>query len=170
MSLPKQLENYMQSGGLHYKSIHHDKTPTALANVPKIACSPMDMAKVIAFRVDGQYALFVLPSNERIHMPSLKAHLGAIKVEMLNEYELNLIFSEFELGAQPPFGSMYNIPTYLSSHFGSHYSLFFNAGTHTDVVQMPIDEYKHFENPYILDFSIPYQEYEYYAESYLKMH
>ena len=166
MSIPQNIERYMQNAGLHYQLIHHETTTTALANASKINCDARDMAKVVAVRIAGEYGLLVLPSNERVLFSKLKEMLGESDIEMLSEYEMNFIFSDSELGAQVPFGSFYNIKTYLSSHFGHHYSFYFYGGTHSDVIQVPVEEFRHFENPYIIDFSIPYSDYEYYSESF----
>jgi len=169
MSLPYSVETYMHKNNIRYNSIPHKKTETALANSTKIQCSASDMAKVVAFNLDGMNALFVLPSNEKIHIPTIRDELRVRHVHMLNEAELKTLFRDCEVGAMPAMGSMYKMPTFLSKHLKDHYSIYFNGGTHTDIIQMETQDYIKTERPEIFDFSVAYRDYESYQADYLHM-
>lgn len=166
MSIPQSVQVYLTKHNVHYKKIQHEVTNTALANSTKLHCNPSDMAKVIVLKLDEMYAMFVLPSNEKIHIPTLKNELHVNKTHMLTESELRSFFLDCEVGAQPAMGSLYNIPTFLSNDLKSHFSLYFNGGTHTDVIEMETRDFIKLEKPGIFKFSFIENEYNEYKETF----
>jgi Ala-tRNA(Pro) deacylase len=56
-------------------------------------------------------------------------------------------------GAVPPFGSVFNIPTYMDLSLRTVDSIDFNAGLRTDSLRMSQKDYEAAEQPTVGDFS-----------------
>jgi Ala-tRNA(Pro) deacylase len=54
----------------------------------------------------------------------------------------------------PPFGSLYNLPTYLDRSLTRSETIVFEAGTHTDAVRMRYSDYERVAKPRIGDFAM----------------
>ena len=95
----------------------------------------------------------VLAACSRIDLRSLKHQLGANTLELVPEMELGFIFSDSELGAEPPFGNLYNLPTIMDKELLKDDHLTFQAGTHEKAITMSMTDYRKMVEPKILDFS-----------------
>jgi Ala-tRNA(Pro) deacylase len=67
--------------------------------------------------------------------------LAADHVELATEKEFSHRFPRCEVGAMPPFGHLYGLETYMVPVFDTDGLIAFNAGTHTEVLLMPLSEY-----------------------------
>jgi len=166
MSIPNKIKSYLENNKYHFQVLEHAPTDTSLENLSTAKCPPNQMAKVLIFEIDKKKSFVILPSDEVVHLGTLKDSLETRHVKMLTEYDLEDSFSECEVGATPPFGQLYEMPVYLSGHFQKDQEMFFNGGTHTDLVRMPYQEFLIVENPKILNFSVPIKDYEDYREEY----
>ena len=71
-------------------------------------------------------------------------------VTLAQEDEFRDSFPDCELGAMPPFGNLYGLPVYVDSRLSEQDEIVFNAGSHTDVVRMPFDEFERLAQPQTL--------------------
>ena len=51
------------------------------------------------------------------------------------------------MGAAPPFGSLYDLPVYVSSALAEDEHITFNAGTHEDAVRMRYADFARLVQP-----------------------
>jgi len=111
------------------------------------------VAKPVIVRADGKYIMCVLSACHKIDLKALKNQLGAKSVELANEEEMGRIFSDCELGAQPPFGNLYDLPTIIDRELEKDDHIVFQAGTHEKAIRMSMDDYRRLVNPRVLEFS-----------------
>jgi Ala-tRNA(Pro) deacylase len=76
--------------------------------------------------------------------------MGGSLVELAQEEEFRDAFPDCELGAMPPFGHLYGMPVYVDSRLTGNAEIAFNAGSHTDVVRMPYQEFERLAQPELL--------------------
>ena len=53
----------------------------------------------------------------------------------------------------PPFGNLYDVPVYMAQSLEDDIEIAFNAGTHTEVIRLAMDDYKRLVNPKIIKIS-----------------
>ncbi|MDD0851824.1 YbaK/EbsC family protein [Halobacteriovorax sp. GB3] len=167
MSLPIKVQTYLNEHNYHYKHMSHEPTETALETAASVHCPQRRMAKVLACRIDGEKGLLVLPANERFHAESFKDSTGTRHIELMSESEMEMTFDDCEVGAIPPFSELYNATIFLSNHFEKDGDIYFNAGTHRDLVRIPYLELVKNERPMISFFSVPIKEWETYKDDYI---
>ncbi len=78
--------------------------------------------------------------------------LGAKSVKLASEQDLKELFPDVEVGAEPPFGSLYDVPTIVDDHLTTQDEIVFQAGTHKDTVRMKWTDYQNLEKPKVADF------------------
>jgi Ala-tRNA(Pro) deacylase len=84
-------------------------------------------------------------------MPHLKFITRAENIGLATEADLAAAFPACELGAMPPFGSLYGLPTYCDTALEENDSIEFNAGTHQDSIRMTFEDFKRVGSPTIVD-------------------
>ena len=67
------------------------------------------VAKPVIVKADGKYIMCVLSACCKIDLGALKSQVGAESVELAREDEIGAIFDDCELGAEPPFGNLYDL-------------------------------------------------------------
>ncbi len=139
----------------HYRVTEHKPVYTAdqLAAVEHVP--PRKVAKPVVVRADGQYYLCVLPADRRIDLYAVQKHLVAKNVRLASEYEMENLFGDSELGAEPPLGNLYNLPTLMDKKLAKDKRIVFQAGSHDHAIWMSMSEYRRLTNPAVLAFSYP---------------
>ena len=111
------------------------------------------VAKPVIIKVDGEFMMCVLAACYKIDLGALKNQLGAGKVELADENEIGEIFEDCDLGAEPPFGNLYNLPVIMDKALEDDDHILFQAGTHEQAIRMNMDDYRKLVTPKVLDFT-----------------
>ena len=111
------------------------------------------VAKPVIVKVDGKYMMCVLAACSKIDLGALKNQLGAKHVELALEKEIGEMFDDCELGAEPPFGNLYDLPVIMDKALEKDDHIVFQAGTHSQAIQMSMDDYRKLVKPKVLEFS-----------------
>ncbi len=149
----RMLKNYLDSRRVKYVSIEHSPAYTApeiaaLANV-----SGYNFAKTVIVKMDGDLVMVVLPANRKIVLSELREMMLSDSVELATEGEFQARFPDCEVGAMPPFGNLYGLPVYLAQSLADEAEIAFNAGTHHEIIKMPLEEYADLVNPTVVEFA-----------------
>ncbi|MEX0599327.1 MAG: YbaK/EbsC family protein, partial [Rhodothermales bacterium] len=59
-----------------------------------------------------------------------------------------------EVGAMPPFGSLYGMKTFMAAVLAEDEEIAFNAGSHTELIRMSFADYFRLEDPIELQFAL----------------
>ncbi len=111
------------------------------------------VAKPVIIKADGKYIMCVLAACYKIDLGALKSQLGAKSVELAEEKEIGSIFEDCELGAEPPFGNLYDLPVVMDKALEQDDHIAFQAGTHEKAIRMSMDDYQKLVEPKVLEFS-----------------
>jgi Ala-tRNA(Pro) deacylase len=146
---------YLEKQHCDYRVTDHKPVYTAeqLAAVEHVP--PRNVAKPVIVRADGKYYLCVLQANRRIDLYAIQNHLKAKNVRLASEYEMEYIFGDSELGAEAPFGNLYDLPTLMDKKLAKDKEIVFQAGTHEQAIWMSMNEYRKIAKPIIFKFSYP---------------
>lgn len=104
--------------------------------------------------INGEMAMAVLPASYFVDFNLLKDVTGEGNVRLANESEFKDRFSDCEVGAMPPFGNIYNIPVYIAKVVTENEQIAFNAGTHTEIIQMLYKDFDHLVHPRVMKFAV----------------
>jgi Ala-tRNA(Pro) deacylase len=143
----------LDSAGVHYEISQHRPTFTAQQMAAEEHVSGMYVAKPVVVKAGDQYYLCVLPACCKIDFDALKEQLGAQNVELADEDELSSLFSDCAMGAEPPFGQLYGLPTLMDEMLEQDPFIVFQAGTHELAIRMDMQDFVHLAQPRILKFS-----------------
>ena len=144
MKMPVQkLKDYLDEHDVQYVTISHSPAYTA----QRIA------EQTVIVKIDGQYAMAVLPASRRVDLDHLKSALGADDVVLASEDEFKRLFPDCELGAMPPFGNLYDMGVYVAGELTEDEEIAFNAGSHTELVRMAYKDYANLVTPRVVSLT-----------------
>ncbi len=151
MPTPK-LKDYLDRHHIKYVTIWHSPAVTAQEIAASAHISGKDLAKTVVIKIDGKLALAVLPASYQIDLAFLKEQVGGERVELAVEEEFQKVFPESELGAMPPFGNLYGLEVYASKSLIEEDEIAFNAGSHSELIQMAVRDFERLVEPIVLEF------------------
>jgi Ala-tRNA(Pro) deacylase len=100
--------------------------------------------------------MIVLPADHQIDLEKAEKTIGNA-VSLGKEQEFKSLFPDCAIGAMPPFGNLYGVPTYVDEHLAEQDYIVFEAGTHTNAIKMSYRDYEKIVKPEVRDLSIKFQ-------------
>jgi Ala-tRNA(Pro) deacylase len=150
MPLFERLRNFLDSEHAEYTLTVHSKAFTAREVALAEHLPPREVAKTVVLFGDGDYHMVVIPASKLIDFLELRPALGLAQARLATEDELGRLFPDCELGAMPPFGSLYGLSVHLDNSLAGEPSIAFNAGTHREVIHMTTAEFRRLARPAIV--------------------
>ena len=150
----KLVKDYLDFNGIQYVTISHSPAFTAQDIAESSHISGKNIAKTVVLKIDGNFAMAVLTADKKLSTYLLQDLIHANKVEFASEEEFKDKFPDCEIGAMPPFGNLYNMDVYVSKEINEDNEIAFNAGSHTELIQLKYRDFKNLVKPKILDISI----------------
>jgi Ala-tRNA(Pro) deacylase len=150
--LPRLLQ-FLEQNNISFEHHVHPVAYTARDVASAEHVSEHRVAKTVVFSSNEGYGIAVLPADYVVDMQELRAALGFARVRLATEKELAELFPDCELGAMPPFGALYDMPTFLESGLAGENRVAFNAGTHRDAVYLSMEDFKRLARPLIVHFA-----------------
>ncbi|MBN2357606.1 YbaK/EbsC family protein [candidate division KSB1 bacterium] len=151
----KRLKEALDKHKMKYVVVSHSLAYTAQEIAATAHVPGKELAKTVMVRVDGKIQMAVLPASRQIDFSKLKKALQAKKADLATEEEFRGLCPDCELGAMPPFGSLYGLPVMVDQSLGEDEDIYFNAGTHRELVKMAFEDFINIEKPDMVDFSKP---------------
>ena len=78
---------------------------------------------------------------------------GQVRSSSPGENEFAGRFPGCEIGAMPPFGNLYDMAVYVDRTLAEDEKIAFNAGSHSELIQLPYKDFERLVKPKILDFA-----------------
>lgn len=152
----RKLREFLDSHGARYIAISHSPTYTAQETAQAAHVHGQEFAKTTIVKLDGKMAMVVLPATEKVDMKLLEAAVDADQAELASEEEFQGRFPQCEVGAMPPFGNLYDMAVYVDEGLTSNEKIAFNAGSHTELVQMAYKDFSDLVKPKVVRISKEY--------------
>lgn len=144
---------YLSGERVAFEVSHHPPRYTA-QEVAQVEHIPGRLvAKVVMVVADGGPVMAVVPATARVSLPLLRDVLGAREVRLAQESEFDHVFPDCEVGAMPPLGNLYGVPVYGDAALTKAPVIFFNAGTHEDVISISYADFARLVHPRVATFA-----------------
>jgi len=147
------VTEFLDEAGVNYEVSKHKPTFSAQSMAAAEHESGKYVAKPVIVKVDGKYVMCVLAANLKIDLKALKKQMSAKSVELADEEQMGKLFGDCELGAEPPFGNLYDMPTIMDKALEKDDHIMFQGGTHEKAISMSMADYRKLASPKVLEFS-----------------
>lgn len=125
------LCGYLDENGVGYEVVEHPERFTAAAEARASGVSPADAAKEVVLESGGTYVVAVIPASERLDLEKVRVSLEAEeRPSLVSETEIAARFSEYEVGALPPFAPIHQLPEIVDRRLLEHDRVLCSGGDH----------------------------------------
>ena len=148
----ERVRSYLMENGVGYRTQEHAESFTTTETAEAEHRSDHEMAKVVMLMADGQLVMAVTPGDEMVHLGKARRAIGADEIRLAEESEFGDRFGDCDLGAEPPFGVLYEVPMIVDLRLDSP-EITFKAGSHTETITVSLEDYLRVTNPRRIDLA-----------------
>jgi len=150
----QKLKKLLDDSDIKYVSINHSPAYTARETAASTLVPRREFAKTIIVDLDGEKAMAVVPASRHVDVAAVVQLAGAQSGHLATEEEFRTLFPDCELGAMPPFGTLYDMRVFIDEMVKEVDDICFNAGSHGQIICMECDDYLALERPVMGDIAV----------------
>ena len=156
MSLPvlQRIEQLLSAHQIAYEILRHEPVTTSQEAAAVRGVPLASGAKALVCKCDAEMVMFVLPADRRLVSKTIRREANYRKLRFATEQEVWEL-TELKPGSIPPFGSLFDLPTFCDPALGENERINFNAGDHAVSISLLYTDYLKAENPRMLTCGTP---------------
>ena len=153
-----KLQEYLDNAGVSYTGHPHHMAYTSQEIAQSVHIPGREMVKSVILKADEEKLIMaVLSANDAANLDVLREQIGCGELRLASESEFSDAFPTCKPGAMPPFGNLFNLPTYCEANLSRNREIEFNAGSHDETIRMRFDDYELLASPEMIHFAKPYR-------------
>ncbi|MFN4261466.1 MAG: aminoacyl-tRNA deacylase [Gemmataceae bacterium] len=141
------VHDYLDQQHIWYERLPHAPAYSASRMAQTLHVPGKNVAKTVLLRTDNGYVITVLPATHVLDKTRLCQVLGVQNAELASEAEMEPLFPNCERGVIPPFGSMFQLPTYVDEALTKDDEIIFEDQTHEEAIRMKYRDFEALEHP-----------------------
>src|SRR5438105_10689415 len=142
----ERIETFLKQSGASFTASRHEPVFTSEQAAAVRGTSLASGAKALVIKAGEKFVLIVLPADRKLDSKKARDVFGVKSIRFASKQEVEQL-TGLQPGSIPPFGSLFNLPTYCDPALGENPSINFNAGDHAISVQMSYADYVAVEKP-----------------------
>lgn len=150
----QRLTAALNEAGIPFVHTHHKAVFTSAEAATVRGVSLHSGAKALIVKGGKEFVMAVLPADMFLDSPALRKHLGCKRLRFATKEEV-LSMTGLTPGSIPPFGSLFNLVTICDERLADNERINFNAGSHTESIQMAYSAYCTHESPRVAGIAKP---------------
>jgi prolyl-tRNA editing enzyme YbaK/EbsC (Cys-tRNA(Pro) deacylase) len=150
-----EIRDWLTRERVSPREIRHEPTRTSEESARARGEELRVGGKALLIRVDDTFRLFVLSADRKLDSMAIRRHFGARRTRFASPEELREL-TGLVPGSVPPFGQpILPFPLYADPSVFENDRVAFNAGSPTDSMVIPIEDYRRLAKPEVFRFSVP---------------
>jgi Ala-tRNA(Pro) deacylase len=141
MAIATRIKWYLESQHIDYEVIQHNHTNTALGSARAAHVPSGLVAKCVLLEDERGYVMAVIPASCRVEIEAIDQEMGR-HLELASEGELGGLFATCEVGAVPPLGDVFNIPSAVDQSLMRLPDAYFEAGDHERLIHVSGEDFR----------------------------
>lgn len=149
-SVFERIRDQLERGGIPHTILRHEPVFTSEQAAAVRGTSLHSGAKALIVKAGDAFRLLVLPADRKLDSRKARAALGVKGLRFATREEVEQR-TGLQPGSIPPFGSLFDLPTFCDPALAENESINFNAGDHAISIQMRFEDYEKMERPIMAD-------------------
>jgi Ala-tRNA(Pro) deacylase len=133
--LPQKIKKFLESKKVKYELLEHKTVYTAFDKAATLKVPLKRIGKTVIVSSNQKLAIVLIPGDKKIDLKKIKKFLGN-KVKLASEKKIQRAFSKVKLGAIPPFGDIWKVPTLVDKKILKEKKIILNGGDHSISIQI----------------------------------
>lgn len=152
MTILERLVQRLEVQGIAFKLLHHDPVYTS-EEAAQVRGTPLASgAKALICKADNRFIMVVMPADRRMASRRVRRSELIRSLRFASREEVAELTS-LQPGSIPPFGSLFNLPTWCDHRLAAQATINFNAGDHSVSISMAYADYVAEEQPRLGKFA-----------------
>jgi len=146
MAASKKVTNFLDNKGVKYEMISHRKVFTAFDKAKTMKIPENSVGKTLVVKFNSKAGIALIPSSKNLDKDKLKKLINfwlekkkekkAGKIDFAKEAWIKKNLKGAKVGAVPPIGSLWKLPTFLDKSLLDNSKIIFSAGDYSWSVKM----------------------------------
>ncbi len=153
MAADQRVLDYLDENEVDYEVYNHLRVYSTIEEARELGVDADEIAKCLVVTGHGERALIVVPGGHRISNQKIREATGNKHSRLETEDEMVDEFNDWELGAIPPLGDIFDFPVYVDRNLIGHETILFPAGSHTESIKMSVADFINLIRPDVVDLS-----------------
>jgi Ala-tRNA(Pro) deacylase len=111
------------------------------------------LAETVMLKIDGGFAMALIPVNQRLRLELLKEMVDAQSIRQAEAQELDRLFPDCDGDAIPPFGMLHGMRVFVAEALSRSQRLAFYAGSRMQVAELLYSDYSRLVRPIVAPIS-----------------
>ena len=150
--LTRRIVDLLETRGVTHRVLRHPPVLTS-EEASRVRGTPLEAgAKALVCHADDRVVLIVVPADARLDNRAFRQQAGVRNVRMIDAERVQELVGA-PVGAVPPFGSLFDLPTYADHELVARDLIAFNIGARDVSVTMTGPDYAAIEHPILGRFA-----------------
>ncbi len=146
MAIVDQLIARLETCNVQFDLLRHEPVYTS-EEAAQVRGTPLASgAKALICKADGQFLMVVVPAHLRLASKAIRKQESIRSLRFATREEVDDLTS-LQPGSIPPFGSLFDLPTWCDHRLSEQSMINFNAGDHAISISMTYTDYIAVEHP-----------------------
>jgi len=152
MSIPGKIISFLEKTGAKYEPLTHKTVYTAYDKAATLKVKPNIIAKTLVLKTGKEMAIAVIPGDKNLDKNKLKKVINDYRkkkgektvksVEFISEKTMRDKFKGVKIGALPPFGQLWQLPTFVDLNLLKNAKIIVNAANYNQSFKISPAELK----------------------------
>src|SRR5256885_1754772 len=135
-----RLQQLLAARGISHDVLRHAPVYTSEEAAAVRGTALASGAKALICKADEQFLMVVLPADRKLASKLVRKASGAKSLRFASREEVEQL-TGLAPGSIPPFGSLFNLPTWCDERLSEQARINFNAGDHAISISMAFGDY-----------------------------
>jgi Ala-tRNA(Pro) deacylase len=141
-----RLQQFLDGKTIKYDVLRHAPVFTS-EEAAAVRGTPLASgAKALICKADERFVMIVMPADRKLASKEVRKAAGIKSLRFASRDEVEQI-TGLAPGSIPPFGSLFNLPTWCDERLADQSRINFNAGDHAISISMAYGDYTAAEQP-----------------------
>ncbi len=146
-----RVTSYLDKEHVSYEVLHHRVDYTAQETAADTHTPGREFAKTVVLGMPRGHAMAVVPAVFKIDLERVREGIGTRQVMLVDEETMSRLCPDCDVGAEPPFGNLYDLPVYVDPSLAKDEYITFNGGSHDDAIRMRYSDFERLVHPTIME-------------------
>lgn len=136
MPIPTRLYHYLAQRGTRYEVLAHVHSRSSAETARSAQVPAHHLAKPVLLEDDEGCVMAVVPADCRVKVGAVARMLGRPDLHLANEARIAELFDDCDLGALPPVGMAWGVPTVVDDELERLDEVWIEGGDHERLMRL----------------------------------
>jgi len=142
MAASQKLISFLENNKVKYELLKHKTVYTAHDKAATLRVPEKIVGKTLVVRLDKNPALVLIPANKNLDKQKLKKITKARSVDFIKEAWMKKNLKGVKVGAVPPFGNLWKLPTFVDRALINQTKIIINGGDYNWSIKINLAVFK----------------------------